>query len=544
MTRLWKRAFAVCVPAVVAGSLAASAGGAGREAAVRFQTSDRCMACHNGLATASGEDISIGFDWRASIMANSSRDPYWQASVRREVLDRPSVRSDIEDECAICHMPIVRYEAHARGRLAEVLAHIPFNRGAAARPAQDGVSCSVCHQIGRERLGTAESFNGGFVVDLPDADGFRPEYGPYAIERGQTRIMRSSTEGFRPQQSEAIRQSDLCATCHTLITEARSRDGSVIGSFPEQVPYQEWLHSDYKDKKSCQSCHMPVVDEPVAITRVLGVPRDKVSRHLFVGANFFMQRMLNKYRDELAVVALPQELTSGADSTVKYLESEAARISLDRVSVSGGILHADVTVENLGGHKLPTAYPSRRAWIHLAVRARDGRVIFESGALNANGSIAGNDNDEDASRFEPHHREIRTADDVQIFEPILGDATGAVTTGLLSAVRYLKDNRLLPHGFDKRTAAPDIAVHGDAADDPDFTAATDTVTYAVTIDEAAGPFEIDAELLYQPIGYRWATNLKTYGHSLEPRRFNQYYDAMAGAATARLAHARSSTGRQ
>ena len=26
-----------------------------------FRTSDRCVACHNGLTTSSGEDISIGF---------------------------------------------------------------------------------------------------------------------------------------------------------------------------------------------------------------------------------------------------------------------------------------------------------------------------------------------------------------------------------------------------------------------------------------------------------------------------------------------------
>ena len=55
----------------------------------QFQTSDRCLACHNGLVTASGADVSIGFHWRASMMANSSRDPYWQGSVRREVIDHP-----------------------------------------------------------------------------------------------------------------------------------------------------------------------------------------------------------------------------------------------------------------------------------------------------------------------------------------------------------------------------------------------------------------------------------------------------------------------
>src|SRR6202140_3616296 len=92
-----------------------------------FRTSDRCLACHNGLTTPSGKDVSIGFDWRSSIMANSARDPYWQASVRREDLDHPEARAVIEDGCADCHMPIARYEAKLQGRLGEVFAHLPFD---------------------------------------------------------------------------------------------------------------------------------------------------------------------------------------------------------------------------------------------------------------------------------------------------------------------------------------------------------------------------------------------------------------------------------
>src|SRR3954470_5839646 len=78
---------------------------------IRFETSDRCIACHNNLKTPSGKDVSIGFDWRASIMANAARDPYWQASVRREDIDHPESKAMIEDECSTCHMPIARFEA-------------------------------------------------------------------------------------------------------------------------------------------------------------------------------------------------------------------------------------------------------------------------------------------------------------------------------------------------------------------------------------------------------------------------------------------------
>ena len=52
-------------------------------AAELFLTSDNCMACHNGLYTSTGDDVSIGFDWRGTMMASAARDPYWQASVRR-----------------------------------------------------------------------------------------------------------------------------------------------------------------------------------------------------------------------------------------------------------------------------------------------------------------------------------------------------------------------------------------------------------------------------------------------------------------------------
>src|SRR6202035_4108267 len=133
-----------------------------------FQTSDRCVACHNGMKTKAGEDFSIGLDWRSSIMANSARDPYWQASVRREGIDHPESKAVIEDECAACHMPIARYEAKVEGHKGEVLAHLPFDNDPKKNAAaEDGVSCSVCHQIGTEKLGTRESFNGGFVVDAP-----------------------------------------------------------------------------------------------------------------------------------------------------------------------------------------------------------------------------------------------------------------------------------------------------------------------------------------------------------------------------------------
>src|SRR3981189_1765127 len=50
----------------------------------KFQTSDRCLACHNGLTAPSGKDVSIGFDWRSTILARSGWHTYWPATLGPE----------------------------------------------------------------------------------------------------------------------------------------------------------------------------------------------------------------------------------------------------------------------------------------------------------------------------------------------------------------------------------------------------------------------------------------------------------------------------
>jgi hypothetical protein len=471
------------------------------------------------------------------MMANSARDPYWQAGVRREVMDHPESKSVIEDECSKCHMPMARFQAKYEGREGEVFSHLNFESDEPLDElARDGVSCSLCHQIAKDRLGTPESFVGGFVVDTTRPRGEREEYGPFKIDDGENRIMRTSSGGYRPTEGAHIRQSELCATCHTLITTALGPGGKKIGELPEQMPYQEWLASDFRDKQSCQNCHMPAVEEFIRITNTLGKFREQLSRHTFLGGNFFMQRMLNKHRADLGVTALPEEFDAAAVRTIDHLKSRTAQISIDRIDVSGGRLQAEVSVQNLGGHKFPTAYPSRRAWVHLTVKDRDNRVVFESGKLHANGSIEGNDNDLDRFRFEPHYTEITNSNQVQIYEDIMVGADNFPTTGLLTAVRFIKDNRLLPKGFNKQAVDQQIAPQGEAVKDPDFTGGGDKIRYSAALDNAQGPFQVEAELWFQPISFRWADNLKSY-KAEEPQRFTRYYDGMSSGSAVMLVRA-------
>src|SRR5258706_2847051 len=76
-----------------------------------FTTSMHCIACHSKVYAPNGEDISIGYQWRASIMANSSRDPYWQAGIRRGTMGHPTAEAVIEDTSSPCHMPVMRFPA-------------------------------------------------------------------------------------------------------------------------------------------------------------------------------------------------------------------------------------------------------------------------------------------------------------------------------------------------------------------------------------------------------------------------------------------------
>jgi hypothetical protein len=508
-----------------------------------FRTSDRCVACHNGLKTREGVDISIGLDWSASIMANASRDPYWQGSVRRESIDHPESKQAIEDDCSICHMPAVRMADRDAERHTGVLARLPLKKFPEGdKAAEDGVTCSVCHQIENVGLGTPATFVGNVTIAKPDANGDRPEYGPFAIDKGHQTLMHSSTATYRPTEGHHMSDPGLCGSCHTLYTDALGPHGEKLGRFPEQVPFQEWQHSEYSQgqtRQTCLQCHMPRVDEAVAITALYGQPREGMHRHVFVGANFLMQGMLQEHRDELATAAGPEELDAAVKRTTEFLQTKSAKVTIRGVERKTNGLAVEVKVENLTGHKLPTAYPSRRAWLHVVVRDGNGRVVFESGALNTDGSIVGNDNDQDPLRFEPYYREITRADQVEIYEPILKDSGGKVTTGLLHAVGYLKDSRLLPKGFDKATAEKDIAVVGGAADDPGFNDKGSLVRYLVSTGSATGPFKVEAELWYQPIGFRWAHNLEPYKAS-EPQRMVKYYEEASQKSAVMLAKAEAS----
>ena len=74
-----------------------------------------------------------------------------------------------------------------------------------------------------------------------------------------------------------------------------------------------------------------------------------MSRHTFRGGNFFMLRMLNRYRSELDVAALPAELDRETNGTLEMLRREHRAHVHRPGGASAGTVTVDVTVENLTG---------------------------------------------------------------------------------------------------------------------------------------------------------------------------------------------------
>ena len=149
-------------------------------------------------------------------------------------------------------------------------------------------------------------------------------------------------------------------------------------------------------------------------------------------------------------------------------------------------------VRNPTGHKLPTGFPSRRIWLHVEALTANGSPLFESGGWDwRTGAIRA------GTGIEPHRSVIVRPEQAMIYQAVTGDAAGRPTTSLLRAASYLKDNRILPAGFDS-AREPRIAPVG-TSQDPGFRPGSHRVRYEIALPPRASPARIRVEALYQSI---------------------------------------------
>jgi hypothetical protein len=458
----------------------------------RFEPSEVCSMCHSRLSSQPDAPIEIApyALWSGTMKANSARDPYWKAKVREEAALNPAAAALIEDTCLRCHAPAQQHEYRGRKpgmRFSEL-----------GESGDDGVTCSLCHQITAAGFGRKASFTAGFEIGAEEKI-FGPHANPFSMP------MLHHT-GYQPVESRHVLDSALCGTCHTVITRALDRAGNPAGEFVEQAPYLEWLAGSYSDEgRTCQSCHMPLLRNGEGQLEASYIahrppggpfpptsPRTPFGRHSFSGGNVQGPEMLAELlKDRVGIL-------HQASGRARDMLSAAVRIT-GSTSWREGVLELEIRVENRTGHKLPTAYPSRRLWLHVRVVDGSGNPVFESGAWDpATSEIRG------ISGVQPHYSRISNPGQVMIYEAEHGDLDGRGTTSLLRAARYLKDNRILPRGFDPSRRLPDgmsgrlLAPVGTERD-PDFVPGSDQVMYAIPGRSGPRPARIFAEAVYQSI---------------------------------------------
>ena len=497
-----------------------------RHGDIRFLNSTECAVCHSFSRSAramrdqQGRNVAPSDLWSASMMANSARDPYWRAVLSAEVAATPSQKTHIEEVCSRCHAPMAAPTTTSPE--GQVLAFLD-DRHPKAKLATDGVSCTVCHQISPENLGTEASYTGGFVFNTD-----KLIYGPHA--NPVTMPMQHHVD-YTPVQSDHMLRSSLCATCHTVITHSFDESGQETQMrLHEQVPYFEWRNSVFNDEvagneatgRSCQSCHMPQVDlDGQAIVTNLAhnpggrdfpflQPRQPFGRHTFAGGNVFMTQLIRENRERLGVVAADEAFEHQVRESRTMLGTQTASITLGPISSLNSMTSLNVQIENLAGHKFPTAYPSRRSWIELVIKDAKGSVVFASGQVNSAGQLIDQNgqvllSEKARGPIQPHYVEINDSLQVQTYETFMGDTESQVTFALLRGSVFIKDNRLLPKGWISNHPHAEATKPIGTIADEDFKAGGDQVSYRLSL--PSGKYEATAKILFQSLSARYVAEL-------------------------------------
>ena len=503
-------------------------------------------------------NLSPYSEWRYSMMGFSGRDPVFFAQLESERALYPEIADRIDQTCLSCHA-VMGQRQFARDSKPDALFTNKLARAEPGSPhekygalSRDGVSCMVCHQMLPEGLGTPAQYSGKFK--LPEKS--NQVFGPY--EKAATLPMETAM-GLTPKHGPHLSDSKLCASCHAVklpsLEPGRKYTDKEFAellekpsnSHHEQTTYLEWKNSNFsteqagaKKGQSCQDCHMPrsyqdqplrfkianiedetfpEVDHRASDDKLRLELRDRYSRHALHGINLFVIEMFNQNpwllgvqrRDNLFPCA---NVKSGFDLAIesgrKMATEQTATVEILSAKRDGKRLIVQVQVTNLAGHKFPSGVNLRRAFLEFKVQAGD-KTLWVSGATDKWGVIGklvdGKFNRLDTeflkdNQYQPHHRTITREDQVQIYEHLIADSKGDLTTSFLRLEKPVKDNRLLPQGWKADGPDADATHPVGTDDDPDYRDGTgkNVVTYEIPLDVPdAEAITVSATLYYQTL---------------------------------------------
>ena len=552
----------------------------------QFVSSDSCQGCHDATYLLNGlwpnmlvtdektkqYYISPFSEWATSMMGLSGRDPVFHAQLESEKVLRPNYGGDIANFCLSCHavmgkrqFDLDRKAKHKpfKNFSEDILYATPLSlnpelakEGKYGALARDGVSCSVCHHVTPEGLGTKKTFSGKFKVGPPNE-----VYGPFPSDQVLTYPMKQAL-GITPKYGKQIKDSDLCGSCHTVEPPKIPLKGPVqpFDSFQhsnEQTTWMEWENSNFNnEKETCAYCHLPNHFPPAMIKegktsplppfRIANIetpdfpqvpnmtdpknidlqPKAGYRRHTLAGMNIFAIRMFKQFQTlngfsqffpgtpapplpPDANPVQPLELTE--QEMLWQAKHKTAVLKLGNPKKINGNLETSVSIKNLTGHKFPTGVGFRRAFLQFSVLGgSDGKqVLWSSGRTSAagvltdqNGAWLPSEFTKNPDELQDNYSVITNQNQVQIYETRETNNEGKLTTSFLGLFNEYKDNRILPKGwsatgpFNKETAPYE---KGKRVNPTPNEIGEDHLTYKIPLSEIPGAKSVQVGLYYQSI---------------------------------------------
>lgn len=423
----------------------------------------RCGQCHDRSIADPADPLVLPFDgWVSTMMANSVRDPLFQAALSVANQDVPGLGS----WCLRCHAP----QSYLRGT------NVPPDGGAFEPIDTEGVTCDICHRaIAAPDSGLPVIGNAQIYFDPRDL-----RFGPYPD------IMSPSHGGT---DGGIVASSELCGQCHQvenpLVPWLNPEDGGLLGPrFPLDTTYDEWKQSQYATSAAfatCQDCHMPRAKRADGGTEFqiarFGALRDSPRRHVFAGGNLWGLEAVQ--RNDPAGTALLVDQFAETKRLGEELLRKAAEltVTVPDATEPGGTVPVRVHVKNNAGHKLPTGYADgRRVVVQMLINGSVHTGGFDGGYLVDDGWL-------------------------RVYEVQHGKYGVGVEDHLAQHDMIVKDSRIPPSGFTPPNGAATVPVPATQYQSGDGTWADyDEVVWDVSVPTTmldGETFDVTVRLLYQ-----------------------------------------------
>ena len=371
------------------------------------------------LVDSTGADVSITNDWRSTLIGERGQGS--------GLAGQGGLGNGSQPGAEGCHREEMRHLPHPDGREAggdAGGAPVALSADGFLNPmnplheaAQDGVSCSLCHQIQPDNLGTTKSFSGGYTIDTRTEPPDRVMFGPYETPFGRPMQMHT---GYVPTFGEHTNSAAFCGTCHNLITPYVDAAARSPANSRSRCPTREWENSAFGQGVACQSVpHAPGGGQRrhLADAGRAGPTRARL-RASVRGRQPFHGHPVEGSRRGTGRDPQPRPNWTPQPPAPPNRLGRGAGLTLKSANREGDTLAIQLQVSPATGHEFPHQLPltpppgCTSPWPMPRGRSSSSRA-----GPGADGSIQGNVADADPAAYEPHHAVITAADQVQIYEP-------------------------------------------------------------------------------------------------------------------------------